>query len=110
MGPTEGSGAGELTMEVRWRALRALGRLGDRVVPALAQALREDGDPRVREFAAEALGKVGRSAEEAWLALERASRGDDSPAVRRAARRAAAAMSGGFEGKRPGQEPGPASG
>jgi HEAT repeat protein len=59
----------------RWRVIEALGRAGPPAVPALSQALREDGTVRLK--AAEALGRIGPEAREAVPALIEAARGAD---------------------------------
>ena len=83
-----------LPPEVRWKGLRALWRLGERAVPTLTQALRDE-DPAVREFAADALGRIGPAAEAAVPELLRAIAGDFDSSVRQAAARALAAIGSG---------------
>ncbi len=87
-------GAG-LDSGVRWRALKALRRFGERVVPALIQALNESHDPAVRRFAADALGRIGPAARPALPALARAIADVLSPVVRGAAARAVATINSG---------------
>lgn len=53
---------------LRWRAARALGKLGEPAVPALVEVL-DDEDPAVRRSAAEALGEMGEIASPAIPAL-----------------------------------------
>jgi hypothetical protein len=62
--------------QVRFFSVQALGRIGpaapDRIVPALAAALLEDGDHWVRQEAAMALGRMGPAAVGALPALRQA--------------------------------------
>jgi HEAT repeat protein len=53
---------------LRWRAARALGKLGEPAVDILVEAL-DDGDPVVRRSAAKALGEMGEIAAPAIPAL-----------------------------------------
>ena len=85
-------GGAEFPAEFRWKALRALGRFGARAVPALIEALGEDGSPDVRCFAADVLGRMGPDAHDAVPELVRVFRHDVDPVVRRAAAGALAAI------------------
>jgi HEAT repeat protein len=70
---------------IRFDCARALGRIGsavpDRVVPALATALLEDGDHWVRQEAALALGRMGPAAVGALPALRQALDDPDGEVV-----------------------------
>jgi HEAT repeat protein len=80
---------GDQTDTVRWRAARALARLGpsaDVAVPALSQAL-SDSSPLVRAHAALALGAVGKAAQPAADGLFKLVV-DPEASVRRASLRA----------------------
>jgi HEAT repeat protein len=81
-----------------WRVERVLRRLGPRVVPALAEALRTGRDPAVRRFAAVSLGRRGREACLAAEILRQVARHDGDPAVREAAAAALGAVTEGGRG------------
>src|SRR5262245_54520640 len=68
----------------RWRARRALTRLGPRVIPALVEALSAGEDATIRSFAAESLARLGREARSASEALRHAASSDPDPSVREA--------------------------
>jgi HEAT repeat protein len=73
--------------DYRWKAARALGRMGPQAAeatPALAEALADDNG-HVRIEAAIALGKIGPEAEAAAPALARALRDEDASIRREAA-------------------------
>ncbi|MBX3745603.1 MAG: HEAT repeat domain-containing protein [Verrucomicrobiae bacterium] len=71
----------------RGLAVEALRAIHPTSVPALMRAL-EHGDWTVREMAADGLARLGREANEAMAALERALREDPYEEVKRASRRA----------------------
>lgn len=71
----------------RGLAVEALRAIQPTSVPALMQAL-EHGEWTVREMAADGLARLGREANEAMAALERALREDPYEEVKRASRRA----------------------
>ena len=74
--------------------LAGMGPAAGAHVPALAAALDEGRPAAVRVAAADALGALGQAAQEAFVALERASADDDGE-VAGAARRALTAIGGG---------------
>jgi hypothetical protein len=65
--------------------LNAIGPPAKAAVPALMRRLREDDDHTVRQYAAEALGRIGAMATDALPDLQRALE-DDDPRVRQAAK------------------------
>ncbi len=75
---------------VRWTAVRGLGELADdktadAIRPVLVNALRQDGEPRVRVAALKSLYFLAdKSREDLWKAIEAAT-GDEAPTVREAA-------------------------
>lgn len=79
---------------VRWQAARALGKIGEPALPALADLMRlaeSDPDPSVREHAAEAMGDIGPAAAAGIPSLVKAL-GDKVARVRRDAVRSLGQM------------------